>query len=95
MEYDIDEDESVSTAVVRAVSAVDGRPPADIPRLFGVVDPDALDALFAGPAVGEPRTGGHLSFVYGRCRVTIDHGEYLTVRPIEPFGRAAPGGEPC
>lgn len=83
MEYEIGEGESVSTAVVRAVSAVDGRKPCHIPPLVRTVEPDALDALFATRSNGEPRTGGHLSFVYNHCQVTVDHDEYLTIRPLE------------
>jgi hypothetical protein len=82
MEYDVRPDESVSTAVVRAVSAVDGREPRSMPPLVETVDPDALNRLFAKRENGEPRTGGQLSFVYGPCRVTVDNGEYLTVEPL-------------
>lgn len=87
MEYDIGMDESVSAAVVRAVSAVTGRRPSSTRPLTRVLDPDALDELFESEAEGEPRTGGCLSFVYGDCRVTVDNGEYLTVRPLEHHRR--------
>lgn len=83
MEYEIGDDESVSTAVVRAVSAVDGRGPCSLPLLGEVIDPDALDVLFAPSATGEPRAGGRLRFVYDYCHVTIDDGEYLTIKPFE------------
>lgn len=83
MEYEIDGDESVSTAVVRAVSAVEGRKPRSLRPLADVLDPDALDALFASRHDDAPRSGGHLSFVYSKCVVTIDNGEYLTLQPID------------
>lgn len=83
MESDIGIDERVSTAIVRAVSAVDGREPRSLPPLAGVVDPDALDTLFAPQPDGTARTGGQLSFVYGNCRVSVDNGEYLTVQLLE------------
>lgn len=85
MEYDLEPDESVSTAVVRAVSAVEGRGPLSLDLLGHVLDVDALDALFAPRPNGESRTGGRLSFIYSRCRVTIDNGEYLLVEPLEHF----------
>lgn len=88
MEYEIERSESVSVAVVRAVSAVDGRKPGSLPPLGRVLDPDALDALFAPQADGEPRTGGRLSFVYSRCRVTLDNGEFLTIQPLDGHPRS-------
>lgn len=84
MEYDIEGDESVSTAVVCAVSAVEGREPTSLRPLADVLDPDALDSLFGAQHDGAPRQGGRLSFVYSKCRVTIDNGEYLTLDPLDP-----------
>lgn len=83
MEYEIGPDESVSTAVVRAVSAVRGLEQCSLQPLADVVDPDALDALFEDKPNGEARTGGRLVFVYAACRVTVDNGEYLTLDPVE------------
>lgn len=87
MEYEIGAREPVSTAVVRAVSAVVGEKPGSIPLLSRVLAPDALDTLFEPLPDGETRTGGRLSFVYCHCRVTIDNGEYLTVQPLDGFPR--------
>lgn len=79
MEYEIEQDESVSTAVVRGVSALDGRDPQSLPPLDRVLDTDALDTLFSPRADGTKRTGGRLSFVYSNCQITLNHGEYLTL----------------
>lgn len=87
MEYEIGDAEPVSTAVVRAVSAVDGRKPRSLPPLTRVLDPDALDTLFESQSDGEPRTGGYLYFIYNQFRVTIDNGEYLTIQPLENHPR--------
>lgn len=83
MEYEVGVNESVSSAVVLAVSAVEGRDPRSLPALSEVVDPDALDAQFAPSSAGRARTGGRVSFVYSECRVTVDNGEYLTLQPLE------------
>ena len=83
MESDIEADEPVSMAVVRAVSAVEGRDPRSLPPLEKALDTDALDALFDSRRDGTARTGGQVSFVYSNCRLTIDNGEYLTVRMLE------------
>ena len=82
MEYELDAEELLSTAVVRAVSAVEGREVLDLPPLATVIDPDALDMLFATNGTGEPKSGGHLSLIYSQSRVTIENGEYLTIQPI-------------
>lgn len=84
MEYEIGAGESVSTAVIRAVSAVEGRDPRSLRPFADVLDPDSLDALFDSRCDGTPRVGGSLSFVYSRCRITIDNGEYLTLHLINP-----------
>ena len=83
MEYEIGPDESVSAAVVRAVSAVEGREPCSLRPLADVVDPTALDSLFDPQSDGTPRTGGRLSFVYNDCCITVDNGEYLTLQLLE------------
>lgn len=84
MEYDIEADESVSMAVVRAVSAVEGRDVRLLPPINTVVDPDALDALFASQSDGRTRSGGRVTFVYSRCEITVDNGEYLTLELLDP-----------
>lgn len=84
MEYEIGPGESTSAAVLRAVSAVEDRDPRSLRPLTDVVDPDALDALFGARDDGTPRSGGRLTFVYSRSRVTVENGEYLTLRPIDP-----------
>jgi len=83
MEYDIGSDEPVSRAVVRVVSATEGREPQSLPPLANVLNTDALNALFGPKGDDTARTGGRLSFVYSNCRLTIDNGEYLTVQLLE------------
>lgn len=79
METEIESDEQVSTAVVRAVSAVEGRDPVKMPSLRDVIDPDALNELYGDRADGVPRAGGRLTFEYSDSRVTVQNGEFLTV----------------
>jgi hypothetical protein len=94
MEYEVARDESVTTAVVRAVSSAVGLEPRALPPLAHVVDPDALNALCGSRAGGEPRRGGRFSFLYSYCRVTVDNGEYLTIELLEncPIRRPEPSG---
>lgn len=83
MEYEIDADESPSMAVIRAVSAVEGRDPCSLRPLSHVLDTDALDTIFDTRPNGQPRTGGCLSFIYSDCQVNLHNGEYLTITPPE------------
>lgn len=82
MEYEIAAAEQVSTAVVRAVSASEDLDPCSLPPLAAVVDPEALDVLCDPQRDGTPRRGGHVSFVFSECRVTVDNGEYLTLESL-------------
>ena len=84
MEYEVGADESTSTAVVRAVSAVEGRDPRSLRPLGEILDPAALDALFGSRDGGILRLGGRLTFVYSECHITIDNAEYLMLQPIYP-----------
>lgn len=59
-------------AVVRTVAAYSGRPPKELPPLFEVVDPDALDLLFQPLDDGTPRQGGAVAFEYAGYHVRID-----------------------
>lgn len=83
MEAEIGPNESVSTAVIRAVSAVSGREPGSLQPLTEVVDTDALDALFDPPSDDVQQTNGRLAFNYSSCSITIDNGEFLTIEPFE------------
>ena len=87
MEYEIGVDEPVSTAVVRAVSAVEGHDPRSLRPLSDVLDPAAMDTLFEPQCDGTPRIGGQLSFVYSNCVVTIDNGEYLSLELLDDRSR--------
>ncbi len=82
MEYEVGADESLSTAVVRAVSAVEGRDPRDLPPLADVLDPAALDILCESGSTDDLKTGARVSFVFSQSRVIIEHGEYLCLGPI-------------
>ena len=94
MEYDIGPNESVTSAVKRAVGAVEDRKLCSLQPLADVLDPDALDELFASRPGGRSRTGGRISFVYSNCRVSIDNGEYLTLQPLESRFHLSSGREP-
>lgn len=83
MNYQIEPDESISTAVVRAVSALHGVDPCSLRPLADVLDPESLDLLFAPTHDGTPRRGGRVSFVYADCEIAIENAEFLTAVPLD------------
>lgn len=82
MGYQIGPTESVSAAVLEAIRACGGRESPDKRTLDEVVDPDALDNLFAPTSDESPRPGGRVSFIHGNYQVVVQHGEYIEVHPL-------------
>lgn len=70
------DDRPPSAVIVSAVAALTDRRPESCPPLYDVVDPEALDALFAD------RHGGEVRFEYAGCRVTVVDGATVTVEWI-------------
>ncbi|WP_254767667.1 HalOD1 output domain-containing protein [Salinilacihabitans rarus] len=68
-----------SYAVVEAVADAEGVPPKELcppeyQALHEVVDPQALDALFADRHDGTPRANGRVTFTFCGYRVTVTDG---------------------
>jgi hypothetical protein len=70
-------------AVVDAVSSTVDHDPRSLRPLAEILDPDALDTLFAQRENGDQRPGGEVSFIYSGCRVTIQNGEYISVQQLD------------
>ncbi|MFC6863998.1 HalOD1 output domain-containing protein [Halomicroarcula sp. GCM10025817] len=71
--------DEASRRVVESVADAAGTAPTALPSLTDVIDPDALDALFAGD-----RTNGRVTFRYAGFRVTVDADRRVSVvEPIE------------
>lgn len=87
METEIGVNESVSTAVIRAVSAVKGRKPASFQPLNAVIDTDTLDSLFDPRSKDRNQPDGCHSFSYGGCQITIESSELLSIEPLETTDR--------
>lgn len=71
----------VATAVLTTVSDTTGRQIDELPTLFDVVDPDALNSVFRSPGRGSTRTGVHLTFTFAGCRVNVAD-DTVTARPV-------------
>jgi len=81
MEHEIQQDVSMSVAVIEAVSEAEGCRPTELPKLSDVVDPDALDNLFVETGTRRPERASELSFAFSNSRVTVEGGEIITVEP--------------
>ncbi|WP_336329573.1 HalOD1 output domain-containing protein [Haloarcula sp. CGMCC 1.2071] len=71
--------ESVSEAVVQAVSTVEDCHPRALPSLYGVVNPEALNDLFRWDSEHETRQRNLVSFRFSESVVTIDADECIRV----------------
>ncbi|MFC4451871.1 HalOD1 output domain-containing protein [Halorussus aquaticus] len=73
------EGESVTEAVLRAVSAEKDSHPAELESLYSVIETDALDRLFAPQMSGHPRmANGTVAFRYNDYDIRVTHdGEVL------------------
>lgn len=79
--YDVDESESTSTAVVRAVACVRNRRPTELPPLHDSVDPDALDGLFSTAECERASVGTCVSFDYDDCKIGVSSDGQIVVIP--------------
>lgn len=64
--------ESVTQAVVRAMSTETRTDPLELPPLYPAVDPDALDALFGAPAGSSARPSCTVVFEYDGREIRVN-----------------------
>ncbi|WP_436346514.1 HalOD1 output domain-containing protein [Natronorubrum sp. FCH18a] len=69
---------SVTETIVDAVSEAEDCDPLTLPPLWDVIDPEALDDLFAPTRGGHPRAG-RATFVYAGYKVTVEVSTEATV----------------
>lgn len=75
---------SPSRTVIEAVAEAEGIPPEELrpptyASLHDVVDPEALDALFAPRSNGTTRPGGEITFPFCGYRVTVEADGSITL----------------
>lgn len=74
----ISESRSVSEGVVEAVSEAEDVDPISLTPLYEVIDPDALDKLFASTPTDNQR-GGTITFSYSGYEVTVASDGHISV----------------
>jgi hypothetical protein len=72
------EEPSTSQRVITAVAEATGNDPTEVGPLYHVVDPDALDRLFA-PTPTNGRAGGRIEFTFAGCDVVVRGGGAVEV----------------
>jgi len=81
---DHDQSERMVSAIVSGVAACTGRGVTDLPPLYDVVDPEALERVFASLSGSRRRSNdGRIVFTYAGCEVMVDGGDELTIRSLE------------
>lgn len=76
VQTDETDERSVSQAVIDAIAAVEGTPPTELsPPLYDVVDPEALNKVFAGKA-----SLGKVVFDYNSYEVSVDADGHVAVK---------------
>lgn len=78
--------ESLASAVVAEIAAQERTDPAELdPSLYEILDPDALNALFAPTKVGHARSSGRVEFSYCGYNVTAYSDGHVHVQePTDP-----------
>ncbi len=63
--------DSLTERIVTTVAEADGQSVDELEPLYDVINPDALESLFASRADGSPRPDGEVSFQYAGYWVTV------------------------
>jgi hypothetical protein len=75
--------ESVCMAIISTVAAVSETDLSELEPLYSVINPDALNALFASKQDGRSRTGGEVRFTYCEYEITATSNGDVQVAPTE------------
>ncbi|SFF87061.1 hypothetical protein SAMN04488063_0597 [Halopelagius inordinatus] len=69
--------------VVHSVAALEERSPIELDPLYTVIDPDALDQLFAPMINGRHVGDGKITFGYQGYEITLHSYGVVAIRPVE------------
>jgi hypothetical protein len=79
----LNDDVPISTAIVRAVAAVDGRPTEELPLLHDAVDTGSLETLLDTERTDGPTSRTTITFEYAGYEATVTVGGELRLRAID------------
>jgi hypothetical protein len=69
--FDWTDGDTVSSAIIVALSELTGEPPENLDPLFDAVDPDCLDGLFAPTRNSQARIIGGVEFEYNGYWIVV------------------------
>lgn len=75
--------EQASIKVVCAVADAKNVDPIDLPPLYSVIDPDALDQLFQSKFPNRASGTVKVQFTFAGCDVVVDSENQVTVTPTD------------
>lgn len=78
-----DDGERLSIEIINAIAEFEDADPIEVrPVLYDIIDPDALDSLFADTQRGQSRTAGHVTFRYDEHKVTVHSDGDVNIQPL-------------
>ena len=84
VQIDHDQSGQMVSAIVSGVAACTGYGVTDLPPLYDVVDPEALEQVLASPSGSRRHSNdGRFVFTYAGCEVMVDGDDELTVWLLE------------
>lgn len=84
------DESAVSQRVISAVADAREKSPLELPPLYSVIDPDALDTLFDSGGVGGQSGPGRVVFMFGGCEVVVRSDSGVTVTASDDQAPASP-----
>lgn len=81
---------AVSQRVISAVADVRGRSPLELPPLYSVIDPDALDRLFDSGGARSQNTLDRVVFTFDGCEVVVYSDGEVNVTAPDTQTQASP-----
>jgi len=72
----------IGTVVVELVGLATDTDPIDLPAIWEVVDPEAVETVFGPQSASDGVPNAQLSFEYGDCRITVRDDRTVVVQPL-------------
>lgn len=84
VEYTVQENESITFAIVQAVSSLQECDPLDLPPLHESVETDALEKVSNSPdATNGSKSNIQIEFAFADCNITVEDNDRIVLRPAD------------